>query len=95
MSLDKDKSEPTNEPSKDASKDAFKDAAQDHSASHSGHDEQAPATDIIPENSPQDLLLKCVTIVAAVLISGTFLWWYSLPLAPAGEGHGGAETVEH
>jgi hypothetical protein len=69
---------------------------KDHGNGHDSHDGQAAATDIIPENSPQDLLLKIVTVAALVLISGSFIWWYGLPqTAEAGSEHGGAEQGQH
>jgi hypothetical protein len=79
-----------------ADKDHAPGNADDHASDHAdSHDGQAPATDIIPESSPQDLLLKCVTAIAAVLISGTFIWWWTLPFSADMEGHGGAESIQH
>lgn len=70
----------------------------DNGSHDHGHDGPPPATDIIPESSPQDLLLKVLTVVAAFLISGNFAWWMTQPLPSGGE-HGGAEhgteTTEH
>jgi len=72
-----------------------------HGDSHGGHDAHTPATDVIPENSPQDMLLKLVTVVGAILIIGCFGgWWMTTPLPEGGE-HGGhaegaaVETTEH
>jgi len=85
------------------------DKAADHSdghgdshGGHDAHDDHAPAADVIPESSLQDMLLKGVTIAGAVLIIGTGFWWsFSVPLPEGGEGHGGhaeggaVETHEH
>ena len=60
-----------------------------------GHDDHAVATDIIPESSPQDLMLKGVTIIAAILVIGTFVFWEMQPLPVAVEEHGGSETSAH
>jgi len=65
------------------------------SAPHDGHDGPPPATDIIPENSPQDLVLKIVAVVGAFLISGSFVWWWLQPLSASVEGNGAAEEVQH
>jgi hypothetical protein len=80
---------------KDHAADHSADSSAAHADAHGGHDGQAPATDIIPESSPQDMLLKLITVAAAVLISGTFLWWYMLPLSGEMESHAGGEAVQH
>jgi len=71
---------------------ADKDKANPSVDAHTGHDDHPAATDIIPENSPQDLVLKLVTIISAVLISGTFAWWWMQPLSESAEGHGAVES---
>jgi hypothetical protein len=68
---------------------------KDHGNGHDSHDGPPAATDIIPENSPQDLVLKGVTIAAAILISGSFIWWNGLPLSVEAGEHGGAEQGQH
>ena len=69
-------------------------AHDDHSAGH-GHDDHAIATDVIPETSVQDMILKGVTILGAGLIIGTFGWWWAQPYPASVEGHGGAEGINH
>lgn len=67
----------------------------DHGHGHDdhghGHDAHAPAGDVIPESSMQDMLLKLVTMVAAVCLIGMGFWWGTSPLP---EGHQGHESQE-
>ncbi len=46
-----------------------------HDDSHGAH-----ATEAIPESSPQDLILKAVTLAAAVVLIGSGWWWSMQPL---------------
>jgi hypothetical protein len=63
---------------------------------HDSHDSHAHpvATDVIPETSLQDMLLKVLTICAAVLLYGMAFWWMSLPVAEASH-EAGSEHSEH
>jgi hypothetical protein len=72
---------------------ANKDHAHSEPDAH-GTSDHPVATDIIPDTSPQDLVLKVVTVVAFFLISGSFVWWYCQPLSVS-EGHGGGQIEQH
>lgn len=68
-------------------------AADDHGAH--GHDDHA-AVDGIPESSPQDLILKVLTLVTAVVLYGTGIWWAFVPLSDAHEtGHETGHEAAH
>ncbi len=92
MSADETHHEP--QPVENAIKTDTQDSHDDHTDSHG-----LPA-DAIPVNSPQDMVLKLVTCVAAFLVCGSFIWWWTLPLPAALEIHEGHEApaggaVEH
>lgn len=63
---------------------------------HDSHDSHAHpvATDVIPETSLQDMLLKVLTICAAGLLYGMAFWWMGVPVADVGH-EAGSEHSEH
>lgn len=75
----------------------------DHS--HDSHDNAHPvATDVIPETSLQDMLLKVLTICAAGLLYGMAFWWMGVPVAEVSheagsehseQSHGSEHSEEH
>lgn len=73
----------------------------DHSHDSHGH---AVATDVIPETSLQDMLLKVLTICAAGLLYGMAFWWMGVPVAEVSheagsehseQSHGSEHSEEH
>lgn len=62
---------------------------------HDSHDNAHPvATDVIPETSLQDMLLKVLTICAAGLLYGMAFWWMGVPVAEVCH-EAGSEHSEH
>lgn len=59
-----------------------------HAGAH-GHDahgsEHAAVGEIIPENSPQDMLLTGLSLFVTVALCGLMIYWGSIKLAPVVE----------
>lgn len=69
--------------------------SDDHS--HDSHDSHghAPAADVIPESSVQDLGLKGLTIAAAALLYFMAFSWMGVPLPEAGHEAGPEHGQQH
>ncbi|CAN5284171.1 hypothetical protein BH11CYA1_BH11CYA1_38020 [soil metagenome] len=62
---------------------------------HDSHDSHAVATDVIPETSAQDMILKALTICVAGLLYFMAFSWMGVPLPEAGHGTGSEHSSEH
>ncbi len=67
--------------------------ADDQGHGHDSHDAHA-SSEGIPESSLQDLILKGVTIVAAVALIGSGFWWKMQPLPEGGHEAGHEQSHE-
>ena len=64
--------------------------------SHDSHDSHhAPAADVIPDTSWQDMVLKGVTVVAAGLLYFMAFCWMGVPLAEVGHEAGAEHGEQH
>ncbi len=66
----------------------------DHGHAHDSHEAHA-SNEGIPESSLQDLILKGVTIAAAVVLIGSGFWWKMQPLPEAGHEAGANHEQSH
>lgn len=64
-------------------------AHDNHGHAHDAHGHGAPAGDIIPEGSPQDMALTGLAFVALCGLLAMMFWFYQPGGQPADHGHGG------